>query len=199
MVLKKAVALAANPLFSDGYWLILRQTVLKTPCPDGGFFVTEYDIRRKLTAASTQKLGRMYGKPLKLKPEVNEETDRWDLRLDLRTAVGGAFHTHYHRVVGLTLKKTKHGINGFPLRNPEIVSTDHWKYYEVDHVNWNNLDCRLRNLDTREQSRHRGEGRRGSHVKSLPHSTKVKLLKSAKVKLFRRPAAFTLYRRPAAV
>ena len=108
MVLKRAVALADNPAFRQGYWLILRKSVLKTPCPDGGHFLTEYNICRKLTAKSAQKLGRVYTQPLTLMPEVNEETDRWDLRVDLHKPGGGAHHIRYHRLVGLALKKATH-------------------------------------------------------------------------------------------
>ena len=132
MTLRKAAALAPNLYFREGYWLLLRSALLKSPCPADGFFLTEYDVHLKLAPSSAKKLGEAYSKPLKLKPELNQETGRWDLRIDLaKGGGGGAHHLQYHRLVGLTLKKAAHDADGRALQAPAVVSVDQWASYEV--------------------------------------------------------------------
>ena len=177
--------LPRNPVFKEGHWLLLRAAPLKTACPDGGHFLTEYDVCLRLAEGSARKLGRDFSAPLSLAPEQNGDTGRWDLRVELPKLGGGKFHARYHRIVGLALKETKEGPSGRPLGAPRLARPAEWSSYEVDHSDWNNLDCRLRNLQCRAASRHRGEGRLGWNLKKLSHDAKA-----AKVrKLLRRPAA----------
>ena len=132
----------------------------------------------KLAPASSKKLGREYSRPLELKPEQNVHTDRWDLRVDLAKGSGlGGKHLHYHRLVGLACKKTWNSPTGRKLRKPRYVETEAWDPYEVDHSNWNTLDCRLRNLKLPAAYRHRGEGRDAWQKKTLPHGRKVQMIK----------------------
>jgi hypothetical protein len=196
MGFKKAVALAPNPLFRDGYWLLLRDQLQETPCPAGGSFLTEYDICLKYTEESARKLGKTYKAPLKLKPELNEETERWDLRVDLQKGGrSGAHHINYHRLVGLTLKMAKHGSDGRKLRTPVVVGPQQWSSYEVNHKDFNNFDCRLLNLQPKEVGRHRGEGRDAWSRNCLSHAEKVQLVKVKiaqlrnKAKLLKKPAS----------
>ena len=49
-----------------------------------------------------------------------------------------------------------------------------WSSYEVNHRNWNTLDCRVVNLEPQERARHRSEGRLGWSKKSMSHAEKVR-------------------------
>lgn len=99
----------------------------------------------------------------------------------------------YHRIVGLCLRNTEHDSNGMRVDVPFLVDPANWTAYEVDHQNWNTLDCRTTNLVPKEITRHRKDGRDGWHRKALTHAAKVKALR---VVLRKRPARAPL-RRPA--
>jgi hypothetical protein len=137
----------------------------------------EYDICLKLSAASARKLGRAYSKPLTLIPEMHPESGRWDLRVDLARGSGnGQQHLHYHRLIGLALLETGHSKAGRKRVVPVVVAPGDWGCYEVHHVNWNNLDCRLCNLEAMQKDRHRGGGRDGWSKKVLSHAQKVLMM-----------------------
>ena len=105
MVMRRVVVLKKNRRFADGYVLILGK--LKTRCKEGGYFETEYKVCRTLSEGSAKKLGRPYGKPLKFFP-TRDEHGRWDLGIYLSRGPGRtAFHTTYHRLVALSILKTR--------------------------------------------------------------------------------------------
>ena len=178
----RVLCLPANLRFRYGYCLVERDAVLETQCPDGGVFLTEYDICLKLALSTARRVGRAYTTPLKLTPVRNTKTQRWDLKVRLGIGAGGRqYHTTYHRLVGLSFLETTDSLAGRRLDVPILVVPRQWSKYEVDHSNWNTLDCRLRNLCVRELHRHRGEGRDKWQTKTLSHSKKVQSLR-------RRPA-----------
>lgn len=147
--------------------------------------MVEHAICLKLAPATARKQGREFAKELDLKPQLNEETGRWDLRVDLARGGGlGQFHTFFHRVVGLCLRKAKLDAAGRKRQVAALVRPCSWEAFEVDHVNWNNLDCRPRNLQP--TSRHRGEGRDGWHLKCLTHAQKKRKVRKL---LKKKPAA----------
>lgn len=179
MVLPRSVPVPRNAFFRDGYWLVRREAPLRIPFNAAGdFFVVDWDVFLKLTPSSAKRLGREFAEqPLMPKPEKNEQTGRWDLRLDLSTG-NKCFHMHFHRLVGLCLKQTNQDALGRKLQRPMYVKAENWELYEVNHRNWNNLDCRLYNLVPEHARRHRGEGRRGWHKMCLTLKDKVKQLRN---------------------
>lgn len=187
----RATPITSNTEFRDGYWLVPRDTLLWVSCPAGGHFVIDYDVCLKLAPSTAQKTGREFAAPLELKPQENKETHRWDLRVDpARGADRGAKHTFFHRLLGLSLRKTEHDTLGRKLQRRRLVPPGLWDDYEVHHKNWNNLDCRLQNLQPQAKVRHRGQGRDGWSKKAMTHKLKV-----AHLAVLRRPAATR--RRPA--
>ena len=148
-----------------GYFLVRRGDLKKIRCRAGGHFLVEYDICRKLKPDTIRKTGRTYGKALKLSAEVNEH-GRWDLSVRLKKVDGSNFHTRYHRIIGLAFCKSRFNKRGRKC-SPFIVAAADYKDFEVDHTDWDNLNCRLSNLRVLPISRHRGEGRDAWNVKSL--------------------------------
>ena len=177
--LAAVVPLLPNSRFKSGYCLVLRSNPLKTPCPSGGYFYTEYDICRALNVSSARKLKRSHAKALALLPQQNDATGRWDLGVYLVASGGARYHTFYHRVVGLTLVETEHNVKGRKLSKPKIVPEEQWDEYEVDHADWNNLDNRVRNLRVRHKLRHRGQGRDEWQKKALTHGQKARMVRQS--------------------
>lgn len=147
--LRRAFEVPHGILPRDGYWFFLRDELDLVPHPWGGWFLVEYDIKLKLQPESARKLGREFSEPLKLTPKLDKKAGegRWDLRVNFSTGSSGVQHRrYYHNVLGLLRTKTKFGRTGRRLHRPGYVSHLHFKDYQVDHKDWNNLDCRLRNL-----------------------------------------------------
>ena len=169
----RATAIPPNSYFHDGYHIFRLSEPKKVTGPAGGFFLVEHEIRLKRAPATARREGYDFMEALQLKPQLNEETGRWDLRVDLAKGGGrGQKHTFFHRLLGLCLRKANYDAQGRNRPAPGRVRPTSWKHYEVDHCTWIKRVCRLRNL--RPTSRHRGEGRDGWNRKSLTHAEKVK-------------------------
>ena len=79
--LRRKVEVPTGLGVARGYWLVLREEVLVTDCPDGNKFVTEYDVCEKLKDARyAERVGREFGKALILAPE-RDENGRYDFRV----------------------------------------------------------------------------------------------------------------------
>ena len=128
-----------------GYFLVLREKLKVTPCPAGGSFLTEYDICSELSVQYAREVGRAYSKGVKLIPET-DANGRWDLRVELQ-ADGQRLHKQYHNLLALVACKTKYGPSGRLLQRPRKVCQEDLAEYEGNHRDWNNLDCRLRNIE----------------------------------------------------
>lgn len=103
----RLVAVPACADFRDGYYLQKLPEPEEVACPGGGHFLVDYEVKLKLSPESARKENRVFKERLKPKPQQNKKTGRWDLRLDLaRGNNRGTFHTLFHRLVGLVLKKT---------------------------------------------------------------------------------------------
>ena len=68
----------------------------------------------------------------------------------------------------------EHGSDGRKLRALVVVAPQSWSSYEVNHKDFNNFHCRLRNLEAKEVGRHRGEGLDGWSRKCLSHAMEKK-------------------------
>ena len=98
--------------------------------------------------------------------------------MDLQS-VSGPFHVNYHRLIGLSMLPCKVNSAGNPVE-PYMVPPEQWGKFEVHHKNWNNLDCRLRNLEVVPKKWHRELGRVQWQKKSKPHWKKVAWMKQEK-------------------
>jgi hypothetical protein len=164
-------AVIADLRWRSGYVLIRRRMICRIACPAGGVFLVEYDIRRRLSAAMQERTGRQFAAPLALRPE-RDANGRYDLSVTLADGGGGRVHTKYHRVVGLSLLRTAVSRTGRALAAPQFVDPAHVGDFEVDHKDWDPLDCRVRNLVLSPSSVHRSAGRFGWERLSLPHSVR---------------------------
>jgi hypothetical protein len=137
------------------YFLVLRERIKVTQCPDGSSFVTEFDIKRKLrNRRYAARVGREFGEALTLTPQLDRKYSRYDLRLDL-----GVKKQYYHRVLALTCLTCRYDSLGRRLNYDVIVRGAKCSKYQVDHRDWNNLDCRLRNLQLLPIGRHTSDER----------------------------------------
>ena len=135
------IPIPPNPDFKEGYWLVPRPPSRRTvPCPAGGHFLVEYDVRRKCSAGSAQKLGREWTKLPDLIPEESDrDPGRWDLRVNLKKEDATKHHGYYHRIVGLLLTKTWQDTLGRKLQQPRLVDASSsakpkpWGTYMVAH------------------------------------------------------------------
>ena len=158
--LPSLVAVPTFPRLHGQYYLRKLATPRKIRCSQGDFLV-EYDIVRALTADQARKVKRPYTKPLKLKPEKTKK--RWDLRVNLRR-VGRQgktedWHWQYHRVAGLTLAERDRDATGKKLQNCSLVPPGEIQRYEIDHLDWDTLNCKISNLKPEPKSIHRTKGR----------------------------------------
>ena len=81
--LRRVIEIPESFGWPPGYVLKLRDELKVTPCPGGGFFLSEYDVCFKLTAAYARKVGRQYSAGVRLVPE-QDDYGRWDLRQSAR-------------------------------------------------------------------------------------------------------------------
>ena len=157
------------------YFLVLRERMKVTPCPDGSSFITEFDVKRKLRDQRyAARVGREFGKPLALTPQLDRKYGRYDLRLDRgagRTS-GQRKEQYYHRVLALTCLTSRYDCKGRRLVFDVLVRGGMCSKYQVDHRDWNNLDCRLRNLQLLPIGRHTGYERFDWSKKVLKTSVK---------------------------
>jgi hypothetical protein len=184
-------ALIADPRWRSGYVLIRRRALCRIACPAGGVFLVEYDIYRPLSAAMQERTGRQYTATLAMRPECNT-SGRYDLSVMLADGGGGRVHTKYHRVVGLSLLRTAVSRTGRALAARQFVVPAHVGDFEVDHKDWDPLDCRVCNLVLSPSCLHRSAGRLGWERRSLPHSVRgrPRAKRAWKKRVARRPAAW---------
>ena len=167
------------PGSDEEYRFTLRDRLAKVRCPQGGFFLAEYKIQRKLKPESARILRRPFSKPLRLHAEKDTK-GRWNLRVNFADTVAAKSRRfYYHKLLAMLLLQTKYSRKGRRLPRRVSVQPKDWKFYQVHHKNWNNLDCRLKNLEPVEQGVHEGAGRDGWDHKSLTHPEKVGLVRAA--------------------
>jgi hypothetical protein len=135
--------------------------------------------------------GRQFTAPLALRPE-RDASGRYDLSVVLADGGGGRVHPKNHRVVGLSLLRTAVSRTGRALAAPQFVVPAHVGDLEVDHKDWDPLDCRVCNLVLSPSSLHRSAGRFGWELRSLPHSVRgrPRATRAWKKWVARRPAAW---------
>jgi hypothetical protein len=160
------------------YWFFLRKKLGRVKIRQGEYFLVEYDIWRKLEDASAKKLKREWAKkPLTLSPVKDTKSGRWDLRINLAdSGAAKSKNFYYHNILGLLRSKSVHDARGRKMERPAWVPRNLWASYQVNHKNWNNLDCRLKNLEVVQRGRHEGEGRDGWNYRCLEHEEKVELV-----------------------
>ena len=171
MALPKLAHIPPGLGFGNRYYLRLRKRLKKSAIPQrprGEFFLSEYNIQRRNAATNPKR----WGKVRKLRVESNFNGYRWDMCIKLshksqnRTVA-------YSRILALTFHSTAFGIKGRKLKRLLRVTTKKFaKFYDADHIHWNNLDCRLKALRILPITRHRGSHRLGWQRKSLTHHQK---------------------------
>ena len=162
------------------YFLVLRDTIKVTSCPDGSSFISEFDIKRKLTDRRyVARVGREFGRALTLYPQLDRKHGRYDLRVDLGAGRNEDQRQvlYYHRLVALTCLTTRYDCSGRRLGYDLVVGSERYGSYQVDHKDWNNLDCRLRNLELLPAGRHLSYERFGWSKKVLKLSVKKAMVK----------------------
>ncbi len=138
-----------------------------------------------------ERTGRQYTAPLALRPECNS-SGKYDLSVMQADEGGGMVHTKYHRVMGLSLIRTAVLRTGRALAARQFVVPAHVGDFEVDHKDWDPLDCRVRNLVLRPSCLHRSAGRLGWERRSPPHSVRgrPRAKRAWEKRVARRPAAW---------
>ena len=165
--LPRLLEVSPFPSLRDGYVLRKLDAPQRIPCPDAaeGSFTVEFEVVRRLSLDAAGRAGRIFTKPLKCIPE-KDSGGSWDLKLNLQKSNGRKGHMHYHRLVGLKLGKRKRDKRGRRMQRAGKGPYDLYVHYEVDHVDWNSLDCRAKNLRPVPIDIHRGLGRTGWSKKS---------------------------------
>ena len=81
---------------------------------------------------------------------------KYDLRVDLGAGRNEDQRQvlYYHRLVALTCLTTRYNCSGRRLAHDVVVRPEGYGSYQVDQRDWNNLDCRLRNLELLPVGRH---------------------------------------------
>jgi hypothetical protein len=164
--------LPPHPDYRDGYWLVKRRTLRKTPAPGygpGKHFHDEWDVCLKLAPETARKTGRTFSKPLTPLASLNQH-GRYDLTLSLvKKGQPSATHkTTYCHVVVMALLKTDRNTAGRPCKAHYVDPEDH-ACYAADHDPvGDQCDCRLDNLLLRHVDEHNSTKRMGWSRTSLP-------------------------------
>ena len=176
MALPKQILIPAGLGYGNSYYLRLRKKLKRTKLPmrRNEYILSEYNIQRRNKPGNPKR----WGKVRKVRVEHNYNGYRYDLCCTLSHR-GSNRHTFYSRIVALTLLTTGFGIRGRPLKRLRRIHTKAlMKFYDVDHIHWNNYDCRLKALRIRPIHWHRSSDRLKWQDKKLTHHNKCKKVRA---------------------